>query len=275
MSNNIKMTLIDQFNYLALYNEDLFKNFKRPEGMSDEDFSTLKDNILLTANEFECFYGDPYFTQFAVGTWSRKHFWTFSKWCKALTLEYNPLENYRRTEHWTDAHSGQESTQDTGKETTANAETSNETGNNTNTNVVAETTANNTASSSSDNTDTTTENKVSAFNSSSYSPESETTGNTANVMHAESEAEGSRDVTTTDNGNTSLTGSKSFTGDIDTTRTGSKSESSDNEHEGLVYGNIGVTTSQQMLQSELELARFNLIQNISDMFVDEFCIKVY
>lgn len=44
---------------------------------------------------------------------------------------------------------------------------------------------------------------------------------------------------------------------------------------GRAYGNIGVTTSQQMLQSELDIARFNIINNITDVFVDEFCIAIY
>lgn len=46
-------------------------------------------------------------------------------------------------------------------------------------------------------------------------------------------------------------------------------------HEGRVYGNIGVTTSQQMLQSELDLRRFNIYMEIANLFADEFCIQVY
>lgn len=49
----------------------------------------------------------------------------------------------------------------------------------------------------------------------------------------------------------------------------------ENERHGRIHGNIGVTTSQQMLQSELELAEFNLIQQITDIFKQEFCILVY
>lgn len=42
-----------------------------------------------------------------------------------------------------------------------------------------------------------------------------------------------------------------------------------------IHGNIGVTTSQQMLQAELDVQRFNIYQAISDAFVQEFCIMVY
>ena len=46
-------------------------------------------------------------------------------------------------------------------------------------------------------------------------------------------------------------------------------------HEGHLYGNIGVTTSQQMLESEYEVARFNIYEQIADLFIKEFCICVY
>ena len=47
------------------------------------------------------------------------------------------------------------------------------------------------------------------------------------------------------------------------------------KHTGRIHGNIGVTTSQQMLQSELDIARFNIIQEITNLFMTELCICVY
>ena len=46
-------------------------------------------------------------------------------------------------------------------------------------------------------------------------------------------------------------------------------------HEGHLYGNIGVTTSQDMLKSELDIARFNLYEQIADIFCEEFCLMIY
>ena len=46
-------------------------------------------------------------------------------------------------------------------------------------------------------------------------------------------------------------------------------------HLGRMHGNIGVTTSQQMLREELEIDRFNIYENIADLFIDEFCILIY
>lgn len=42
-----------------------------------------------------------------------------------------------------------------------------------------------------------------------------------------------------------------------------------------IHGNIGVTTSQQMLQAELDVRRFNIYEQIADLFVEHFCLLVY
>lgn len=41
------------------------------------------------------------------------------------------------------------------------------------------------------------------------------------------------------------------------------------------YGNVGVTTSQQMLEAELNIRRWNIYEQIADMFIEEFCIMIY
>ena len=46
-------------------------------------------------------------------------------------------------------------------------------------------------------------------------------------------------------------------------------------HDGRIHGNIGVTTSQQMLQAELDIAKWNIYKNITELFLNEFCIMVY
>ena len=44
---------------------------------------------------------------------------------------------------------------------------------------------------------------------------------------------------------------------------------------GRTHGNIGVTTSQQMIQSEREVAMFNIYDIIAESFVENFCLMVY
>lgn len=59
--------------------------------------------------------------------------------------------------------------------------------------------------------------------------------------------------------------------------TGSAVNTSNDEvkHEAHLYGNIGVTTSTQMLEDFLRVERWNIYEHIADIFCDEFCIPVY
>lgn len=87
----------------------------------------------------------------------------------------------------------------------------------------------------------TTENKVSAYDSSDYSPNALNSTNGHNNQDSEGNSTG---TTVTD-------------------RT------------GRTHGNIGVTTSQAMLEAELNIAKWNLLNHIADVFKQEFCIAVY
>lgn len=46
-------------------------------------------------------------------------------------------------------------------------------------------------------------------------------------------------------------------------------------HNGRIHGNIGVKTSQSMLIEELDVAKWNVYQHITDLFIQEYCIPVY
>ena len=92
-----------------------------------------------------------------------------------------------------------------------------------------------------------TERKVSAFDSTTYQP---------------------KDTEHTDYDNTTTVDSD---GTSNTTTTDNKTI----EHHARLHGNIGVTTSQQMLEAELEVARFNLVDNITDVFLREYTIPIY
>lgn len=44
---------------------------------------------------------------------------------------------------------------------------------------------------------------------------------------------------------------------------------------GRIHGNIGVTTSQQMLQSERDVAQFSFVDSVTQSFKKTFCVMVY
>lgn len=85
--------------------------------------------------------------------------------------------------------------------------------------------------------------------------------------------------------NTSGTGNTSneskvsaFNSDVmrpDSASSGSTGFNNNNVRHGRTHGNIGVTTSQQMLESELDVAVWNLYDHMCDIFLEAFTIPIY
>lgn len=63
--------------------------------------------------------------------------------------------------------------------------------------------------------------------------------------------------------------------DRDSSEQATSSEAS-SDHDGHVYGNIGVTTSAQMIAGELDVrVKYNMLDVICDSFKQEFCLLIY
>lgn len=223
---------------------DLFKNLVLPEGIEKD---TLVGNILMRGGEFEVMYSDPDFMQSLIGVWSKKWYRTFDKWIKALNIEYSPLENYDRMEDWTDTRNKKDSSSD---------------GSTGSVDATGHITDSGSTSLTGNVTDSgTIEKKVSAFDSSEYQPSDHTT--TSDTQSTSENTTSSNNRGTTENTKTS------------NNLTHSGEEHEGNTHKGRIHGNVGVTTSQQMLESELKLAEWNLYEHITDLFLSEFVIPIY
>ena len=238
--------------YLQDKGKSLFDLLTVPTGI---DKDVLVDNIIMQGGEFEVIYAEPLFFRQAIYTWSMKHERTFQKWIDVLNMEYNPLENYDRMEDWTDNETenrhGQESTS-----------TENHSGISNTSGVTNErhgTSSDTTGSSGS------SENTVSAYDASTYQPSDKT--ETSNSV---TQSGTTSDMTTT-NSSYSTTGNEHSSG----SKTSSDNMGRRLNKTGRAHGNIGVTTSQQMLQAELDVQRFNIYDQITDLFLTEFCILVY
>ena len=85
---------------LGLYNNDptVFDLMYFPDGFTAEDKQNVKDNILIECAEFECLYPNPAVMKNIIGIWSYKELPYWQRVYNAARLEYNPIENYRRTE---------------------------------------------------------------------------------------------------------------------------------------------------------------------------------
>ena len=46
-------------------------------------------------------------------------------------------------------------------------------------------------------------------------------------------------------------------------------------HKLRAYVNIGVTTTQEMLEAQRTLVRYNVYNEIADSFKEEFCLYIY
>ena len=251
-----KITMVGLEIALNYRNESIFDLMNLPVGIDKE---TVTDNIIVEGGEFEVLYADPEFFKNAVGVWSKKHYRTFEKWINALNIEYSPLENYDRFEDWSDEGSENGNTKRSG----TTSDTSNGTANNSRSEHDNE-------HMSGDNkvvTEGKTENEVSAFDSNSYQPENQSTNegqeNTTSSNDRTASRNSSDDTSTYTTSNGSSTDNEDYT------------KGTTGKHIGRIHGNIGVTTSQQMLQSELDLARFNIVQQITDLFLSEFVLMIY
>lgn len=242
------LSILGLYNWGAINDDDLFEYLNLPDGIVKDD---IVNNILEQCAEFETLYADYDYMKFSIGLWSKRWYRTFEKWVNALSIEYEPLWNFDRTEQYTD----------TERETIDRDTTENRTENGTT--ISHGESADTGHAESTDTMDETDVNSVVAYNSDTLHVKEQ------NVI----DRDGTSEKDTTLNSEADTTENKqvidNVTGTDDSTRNKSFT------HSARLYGNIGVTTSQQMLESELEIARFNLTQQIVDCFKTDLCILVY
>lgn len=99
----------------------------------------------------------------------------------------------------------------------------------------------------------TVKNDVSAFNETAYTPkELQTT-----TLGTENTSSGTAKQTT------------DITDDMD------ENSSRNNTRTGRTFGNIGVTTTQQMIEAERAVVKFNIVDYIVEDFKRRFCLLIY
>ena len=251
-----KTTLIGQENYLQTTNKSLFDYMGLPSGI---DKNILTNNILMRSGEFEALYADPTLNQQLIAIWANRYYDTFNRWVKALKVEYNPLENFNRHEIIKDLTGEKE--KGSNKSDITGTDSNNTTLTH-DTTVTAETTYD-----SKIETDDITDFDEAAYNEATPSPKTKTT------LDGEVNRSGSDTTETTTSGDDTTDSS----GEMSRSTTGSNEVNKDTTYtrDANLYGNIGVTTSQQMLEAELNVGYWNIYERITDLFLREFCLLVY
>lgn len=224
---------------IGLYNYDgtLFDNLTLPNGY---DKSTFIDTLLLEHGEKCVLYTDPDFMKFSIGVMGRKWYHELERIYQTLTEDYNPLYNFDRNETYFDQIYGTNSEATTGWKGGGSTRT------------------NNPEYFTEQMTDGKTTEKVSAFNSADYEPEKEVTQSAGKMKYSGKTEDVAENFGENSNGTLQGSEQKAIT------------------HTAQLYGNIGVTTSQQMARDEVNLRTdLDLYAVATGIFANELLINIY
>ena len=227
---------------IGLYNWDpsIFDTMELPAGL---DRDAVISAILLDSMDLEVLYPDPEYMKFALANYSKRRIDVWNKLYSTTKLEYNPIWNKDGTITETEEVSRTGDTSGTSNTTTASSGKS------------STTTATNGSSSGNSETDT----YVFGFNESSGAQSGRTTESGAGTSSGNSTENG------TSSGNSTENGTSSENRRDDEKRTYTRSE----------QGNIGITTTQQMIKEEREVDDFSIIDYIAKDILHKMCILVY
>ena len=182
------------------------------------DASILEELIYIECGDLFPYYQVPTYLKSQIKNFFLRNQEQFKRAWDALYSDYNPIENYDRIEAWSDKASESASASESLSLSSSES-------------VHAST-------STSDSTSSSSKGDVSAFNSPTYQPQSASSGQAA---------------TTSAQGNDTSGHSISAHQKLN-----SSGRLELDEHRGRVHGNIGVTTTQQMINQSLELANYDI-----------------
>lgn len=281
---------------MYLYNQTLFDNMAVPDRL---DKSELVGKILLDTADMEVVLPDYNAFKDAINLWSRIKLPTWEKLIDTTELEYNPIHNYDRTEE-RGTEDVRNVTRDNVEKTTTSStsmedvdEKANTSGTEGGTSTTSENSTKNgthtshTTGQTDDDTSGTVEEKVSAFNQTEYAPKTLTTSDT--IYHSEVSGDVQNTDKETTNGTSTL--NRNLTTESDESRDITRKKQEDGVEDSTgketvadnlvhtekmrAYGNIGVTTTQQMIEQERKIVQFSIYEYISRQFAEAFCLLVY
>lgn len=234
------MILRSKLSVMGLYRADstLFDNMVLPFGV-DKDIVIA--DILSECAELEVLYPDSDYMKFIIGYWSKKMLPSWEKIYETLSLEYDPINNYRKhtTHTGTDSkntvHSGEEDKHLSHEGEEAKHYTEGE------------------------SEDKSTTNSVKAYNEQTNFADyqKDVIDGSVEKEHTEDNSEGFQRTEENSNSfNRSESGSKSF--------------------ERNVVGNIGIRSYQALIKEEMELRNnYNIYSIILHDFKNRFLLLVY
>ncbi len=287
---------------LTLYQEDntLLDLMEVPEALDNE---VLKDNLLMETAELELLYPNPVFLKMAIGSWSKKQLHVWEELYDTTQYEYNPIwnkdgtiselitRNLATTEDVTDDNTRTDNLTDLQTRDATDTRTDNLT--DLQTRDATDTTTNNLTDEQTRDlagtSDSTTTRNVYGFNGSTATPAEQTIQDvdTTDTGTITDEHTGTQTDAHTGTITDSHTGTQTdaHTGTITDAHTGTQTDNRiidrDTTDTGTIntlrteQGNIGLTSTQQLIQEQREVVKLNLYDIIIRDFIDRFCLRLY
>lgn len=224
------------------YNPKLLDELVLPEAIEDKR-GDLVDNLLLETAELEVLYTDPDFMQKAIGIWSKKQSPIWDELYKTTQYEYNPIWNK-------DGKIVEERDLAATEDVTTNVDREDK---------LQDKNTRNFEDKETRNLSDTSDRDVYGFNSSTAAPAEKNTVSGTGTDTFNHTGTDTVDHTGTQDIDTTV--------DRDTTDTGTITRTE--------QGNIGVTSTQSLIQEQREVVKFNILDYIINEFRDRFCLKVY
>ena len=247
---------------LGMYEHDtsIFKGFTVPEGVDRE---TCINNILLNCAELEIMYHDFDTMKLAITVWATSSRYKWTKLYETTKLVYNPIWNVDADVSRTDNGKTLRDIErvKTGSENETRNLTDQETVNLTDTRTL-------------NLTDTETPNltdtrSVKGFNSNTWAEaEKNVKTGTDGITHTGTD-------TLARTGTDTVTRTGTDTVRRDDRETIEEGATNNNTYTERRTGNIGVTTTQKMIEEERNIAEFSIINYICQSFKTRFCILIY
>ena len=241
---------------LYCYDPSILTDLDLPEGIDEDE---LRFHILDNAGMLFPYHQVLPQLGISIHHWFSQNKENFARIIAAVNKEYNPIENYDRTEDRTLKTTGSSSNNE--QHSDSHTESGSHSG---------EEHAVNRAHAGSEtrsDSDTTTTNQRAADNSEAFMNTTKEIGDASSTGASVSDSNGSADTATS--GSNSLTHS----GNAALVQSGSRAE--DVTEKLRVHGNIGVTTNQQMVSAEIDLRRYNIYEDITNRFTDKFLYGVW
>lgn len=265
------MELID-INGLYIWDNTIFDNMVIP---SDIDRQTLIDKIIWDCRELTITVVSPVMIKRAIELWSKSNIYYWNELQKTMHYEYNPIENYDRHELTKDNYSNSGDNNESGVITRTENGTREtvQSGDKTTTQTGTKTT-------NQKGTETTTDAlTVSAFDDNNLVPRE---------THTITKDYGADGITTTEDlGVSGMVTTESLGDGMVTTEkpditshetpniTNKHSDKGNNTRESYIHGNIGVTSTQNMITQQRDVINISLYNTIVNSFKNEFCILKY